>query len=407
MFDTDKWQEIISAISKNKLRTCLTGFSVFWGIFMLMILLGSGKGLQNGILSQFGHVTNSVTLWGGETTMECDGLGIGRDITFRREDLDLLRHGIPQISEITARRNLWGTSITYDDEYANLTIDCIGTHMQTINQLKAIDGRLLNRLDETELRKVVIIGKRALERMNRFDNPVGRYINIEGVPFLVVGVFDAQNDRFSNRLCMPLDVAQRVFMPDTKVHNICFTVSTRTSEESDRIVKKATQILAAKYHFRPEDTRAMGSNNSQANYEQVQTTFAGLTMFIAIIGIFTVIAGIVGVSNIMIIVVKERTKEIGIRKALGATPASIVGLIIQESVVITSVAGYMGLLAGVAIIEAVGGALPADGFFRSPSVDFGTAVTAAVLIVVAGALAGYVPAKRAASVRPIEALRDE
>lgn len=407
MFDIDKWQEIFSAISKNKLRTILTGFSVFWGIFILIILLGSGRGLQNGIMSQFSGVSNAIYIWGGQTSIEYNGMNVGRDINVQVSDIDLIRKNIPQAQNIAARRGLWGERVNYREEFASLRIDCIDYEYLFNEGIKPLSGRLLNKLDRDDTRKVAIIGRRACEKLCKKNNPIGEYIRINGVPFLVVGTFDCNNDRQTDRIYIPLNVAQRVFMPDTRVGTICFTVNTISAEESVAITEKAKRLLAAKYNTSPDDTRAFGSYNTQPDFKQTQVMFSGISLFVTIIGIFTIIAGIVGVSNIMMIVVKERTKEIGIRKAIGASPWSIISLIIQESIVITATAGYLGLLAGVGVLELASNIIPADGFFRNPSVNFWTAIAAAAFIVVAGAVAGYIPAKRAASIKPIVALRDE
>jgi putative ABC transport system permease protein len=409
MLDIGVWQEIFSTMGKNKLRTFLTSFSVFWGIFILMILLGSGNGLMKGVMYNFSDAINSVWMWGGQTSVAHDGLNAGRNISFKNEDIDFLRKNFQGLENLSAQNGLWGGNNTtnYKNEYGDFNIQAIHPGHQVTENIQLLEGRLLNKKDISDFRKVAVIGKIVKERLFKEEDPVGKYVNINGIPFLVVGVFGDVHDQETERLYIPISVAQKTFTPGTNVGTITFTTGNASVAESEKILEQIKKLFAAKYRFDENDQRAMGSWNALKDYKQTQAMFNGINIFVGVIGVLTLIAGIVGVSNIMLIVVKERTKEIGIRKALGATPSSIIGLIVLEALVITSIAGYLGLIAGVSILELIASNMPASDFFRNPGVDFWIALKAAFLVILAGMLAGYVPARRASRIKPIEALRDE
>ncbi len=409
MLDFGVWQEILSTMSKNKLRTFLTSFSVFWGIFILMILLGSGNGLKKGVMHNFSDATNSVWMWGGMTSMAHEGLNIGRPVTFRNDDLSYLDASYEGLENLSGRINLWGGAYhsSYKNEYGDFEIQAIFPGHQVTEKLDLEEGRLLNEYDMKKFRKVALIGKKVKERLFKEEDPIGKYLNINGIPFLVVGVFTDVHEGETERLYIPLPVAQKTFQPGNMVGTITFTTGDATVEESEILIEDIRKKIAKKHGFNPEDQSAMGSWNALKDYKQMLNLFNGINIFVGIIGVFTLIAGLVGVSNIMLIVVKERTKEIGIRKAIGATPNSIVGLIILEALIITSFAGYLGLLFGIGLLEFLASKMPASDFFRNPGVDFRFAIFAALLVIFAGMLAGFVPARRAARIKPIEALKDE
>ena len=407
MLDLSNWQEIISTMKKNKLRSFLTGFSVFWGIFILVILLGAGKGLERGVMHNFSDARNSAFFWGGQTSIPHDGLNVGRRITLKDEDLELIQKKIPEIEHLTGRYGMWGSLINYEKEYGTFQVMGILEGYQHIEAVRLVEGRLLNSIDMEQARKVAIMGMRAKERLCKDENPIGKIIKIRGIPHKVVGVFDDVHPGETERFYIPLTVAQKVFGAKQRIGSIAFTSGESNVQQSNAIFKKVREVLAKKYRFNVDDNRALGGYNALDEYRETQAIFTGISIFVGIIGIFTIIAGIVGVSNIMIIVVKERTKEIGIRKAIGASPASVVSLILQESIIITAIAGFLGLLTGVGLLELISNGLPASDFFRNPGVDFNIAIGAALLIVFAGALAGYVPARRASNIKPIVALRDE
>jgi len=418
MFDVDVWQEIFSTIKKNKLRTFLTGFSVAWGIFMLMILLGSGNGLQNGVKEQFAdNSVNIMWMWTGETSMAYHGLKEGRPIKFKNDDYTFLDKKSEDLELVSSRFYLPGNIMyTYKNEYGSFETSSCHPALKEMEKVVIVSGRFINDLDMTDFRKVIVIGENIRKALFKDEDPMGKYVKLNNVPFKVIGVsFDKkrQNERTAY---IPVSTAQRIFNGADRVHTFAVTTKmVKTAEEAEAITERVRQDMALRHNFDPKDKRAMGSFNMLTEYIRTMKIFQAIKIFVWIIGIGTLIAGIVGVSNIMLILVKERTREIGIRKALGASPASVIGLVLLESILITTVAGYIGLLFGVSIMEginllieqmlATGGG---DGmFFRNPTVDFFTAITSTLILVISGALAGYLPARKAANVKPIEALRDE
>ncbi len=409
MFDLDKWQEIFATIRKNKLRTFLTGFSVAWGIFMLIVLLGSGNGLQNGIEYQFkSDAVNTIWLHPGSTTMAFKGMKPGRQINFTNEDYNFVKENIPGIEEISARYYFWENRIiSYKKQFGSFDLICVHPDMQVIEKIVIDKGRMLNQIDLLRNRKVVIIGLPVKEALfKNGENPLGEYIKVNGVPFKVVGVFTDRSDRDQQRLYLPISTAQMIFNGGNKIHNL--TITTNISVKESEVLEQTLRTKLAKLHrFNSEDKSALYIGNTIKEFKQFQNMFMGIKLFVTVIGLFTIIAGVVGVSNIMIIVVNERTKEIGIRKAIGATPWSVIFLIIFESVIITAFAGYIGLVGGIGLLELVNKLMPASDFFRNPEVDFTIAVSATIVLVLSGMLAGLFPAIKAARIRPVIALRDE
>jgi putative ABC transport system permease protein len=409
MFDLDKWQEIFATIRKNKLRTFLTGFSVAWGIFMLIVLLGSGNGLQNGIEYQFkSDATNTLWLYPGSTTMAYQGMKPGRQINFTNEDYDFVKDFIPGVEEISARYFFWENRIiSYKKQFGSFDLICVHPDMQLIEKIEIAQGRMLNKIDQQMHRKVVIIGLPVKEALfKNGENPLGEYIKVNGVPFKVVGVFTDRSDRDEQRLYLPIATAQMIFNGGNKIHNLTLTTNI-SAEQSETLEQTLRTKLAKRHRFNSEDKSALYINNTLKEFRQFQNMFMGIKLFVTVIGLFTIIAGVVGVSNIMIIVVNERTKEIGIRKAIGATPWSVIFLIIFESVIITAFAGYIGLVGGIGLLELVSKFMPASDFFRNPEVDFTIAVSATLVLIFSGMLAGLFPAIKAARIRPVIALRDE
>lgn len=409
IFDIDNWQEIFSTIRKNKLRTFLTGFSVAWGIFMLMILLGAGNGLQNGVEYQFkSDATNTLWLWNGTTSKPYKGMQAGRQINFTNEDYDFVKKSIPGVKEISARYFLWQNRIvSYKKEYGSFDLLCVHPDMQVIENPTLVEGRFLNEIDIQKNRKVAVIGmpvKKALFKNG--ENPIGEQIKVNGVLFQVVGVFTDQYERDEQRIYLPISTTQMIFGGGNRIHNLTLTTDL-SAKESEELEKHLREKLAQRHRFDKDDMNALYIGNRLKEYKQFQNLFLGIKIFVGIIGLFTIIAGIVGVSNIMIIVVNERTKEIGIRKAIGATPWSVILMIVLESVVITAMAGYIGLVAGIGLLEIIASNMPATEFFRNPEVDFSIGVIATLTLVAAGVVAGFFPALRAAKIKPVIALKDE
>ncbi len=409
MFDIDKWQEIFSTIRKNKLRTLLTGFSVAWGIFMLIILLGSGYGLENGVKREFtGDAVNYLSINAGITSMPYKGMKPGRRLRFTNEEKNQLGN-MQGVDKSSGRSAVWANNtLSYQNEYGNFDIYAVSPDYKYVESLIILEGRYLNEIDEDDYRKVVVLGRLVNDALFKGKESLGEYIKVSGIPFKVIGTFDDPGgDRDLSRIYIPLSTAQRVFNMGNYVGSILLNLGDADVDESLLMVEALKQDLSEKMKFDPTDPRAIFVYNSIENYRTFMNLFANIRLFIWIIGIGTIIAGIVGVSNIMMIVVKERTKEIGIRKSMGATPWSIVSLILQESILITSFAGYIGLVLGVGLLEIISNVLPATDYFANPEVNIHIALYATLLLVFCGALAGFVPARKAAAVKPVVALRDE
>ena len=412
MFDIDKWQEIFSTIRKNKLRTFLTGFSVAWGIFMLVVLLGSGVGLENGVRKQFeGDATNAVRITGGRTSIAYDGMSVGRVIQLTNDDFERVKYLAPRADNISARQwvSFANSKLSYKKEYG--TFDIMGAHpdMKVIEQARIEEGRFINDVDLKEVRKVVVISKIIVgELFRNGEDPLGEYIKIGSIPFQVVGIYEDPST-YDNRIAyIPISVAQKVFAGSNRISNIIYTTGDMSVTENETMIKMLREDFAKRFRFNPQDERALRIRDNLKDYQMFQNLFLAISMFIWVIGLGTIAAGVIGVSNIMVIVVKERTKEIGIRKALGATPRSIIGLILLESVFITTFAGYFGLVAGVGLLELLSPMFEAeDSFFLNPQADFGIALGATLVLIISGTIAGFIPARRASKIKPIDALRDE
>ncbi len=410
MFFLDRWEEIFSVIKKNKLRTFLTGFSVAWGIFMLIILLGSGRGLENGVRQQFeSSAVNTLWVWGGETTMTYKGLKPGREINFDNADYDQIKSSVSGIEYIAGRTFVWGSNqISYKGEYGNFDIRSVHPDYGIIERVKIVEGRFINPIDIRQNLKVTTIGTAVKQSLFKDKSAVGEYINIKGIPFKVVGIFEDDDGRQDNQrvVYIPISTAQKVFVGEDRVQTLAVTVGSRNVEDSKRMEEDIRTKIANQHTFDKEDKQAMFIWNGVEEFKKFMDLFAAIRLFVWIIGIGTIIAGIVGVSNIMMISVRERTKEIGIRKSLGATPVSIISLILQESVFITGFSGYIGLVLGVGLLELVSPHIQSE-FFKNPEANIGIAISATVVLVIAGTVAGFIPARRAAAIKPVEALRDE
>jgi len=411
MFDIDKWQEIFLTIRQNPLRTLLTAFSVAWGIFMLVVLLGLGKGLENWITYQFrDDAINALYVNPGQTSKPHRGYQPGKDIQFTNEDHELVRNQIDGVEYLTARFYPSGTLTTsYKDEYGSFTIRCVHPDHKFLENTIIQEGRYINQRDLSDYRKIVVLGEKVKEALFGKRPAIGKYIQIDNFAFKVVGVFEDEGEEGETEIIyLPITTAQRVFNGANRIGRLMLTVGEATLEESKRIEEDIRNEMAARHNFAQDDNKALRIFSTLENYKRNISIMEGMRIFIWVIGIGTLLAGVVGVSNIMMIIVKERTKEFGIRKAIGATPWSIISLILQESIFITSIAGSLGLFLGVGVLEVVSQVLAEEmDFLKNPSVEIGVALQAIVLLVVSGALAGLIPSLKAANIRPIEALRAE
>ncbi|MBP1643994.1 MAG: Macrolide export permease protein MacB [Acidobacteria bacterium] len=422
MFDLDHWQEIGHALAKNRLRTFLTAFGVFWGIFLLVVLLGSGNGLSNGVMAGFqGTATNSFFCWGMRTSKPFAGLAAGRSIEFTNEDTEEIRRQVPEAAVVAPRlqRGGWrgGATVRRAGETGSFTI--MGDHPEifTIQSVLLERGRLLNRMDIAEQRKVAVIGTRVVEVLfPDGENPIGDAIEVNGVWFKVVGVFRSRNtggqaDRDAQTVYVPFTTFQQAFNAANEVH--WYAVTAAPGVDVARVEEKVLDLLRSRHKVAPDDRRGIGHFNLAEEFGKIQGLFAGIRALMWIVGLGTLTAGAIGVSNIMLIVIRERTKEIGLRRAIGARPSSVIGQIVLEAVVLTSIAGFLGLAAGVATMEGIGALLaaaPASGqptMFRNPGVMLDDALLAVAILVAAGAVAGLIPAQRAVAVSPVVALRSE
>ena len=414
MFNVERWQEIFEAIAKNKLRTFLTGLSVASGIFILVILLGVGKGLQNGIEKQFERdAAGIIEVWSGTTTKAYKGMNPGRQIQFRNSDYDVSVQKYEDLFDKNgATYNAWGASIVYGKESGNYQYRGVNPDYLAIENATVIKGRFINANDLINNEKVAVIGQKLNLDLFKGKNPIGEKIAVNNINFKVVGVFtDPGGEREEGRVFFPLTTTQKVYGIGDKLSVLFYTLKKKdTYEEAVAEATKFTTdlgfLLKSKNSIAPDDESAIGINNSIVEAKKFYDLNLYIRLFFWWVGICTIIAGVVGVSNIMMIIVKERTKEIGIRKALGATPFSIIGMILHESIFITSISGFMGLLTGLALLEFVGPQAESE-YFRNPQVDFNVAISTLIVLVIAGALAGFIPAYRAARIKPIVALRDE
>ena len=414
MFDLERWQEIFENLSKNKLRTFLTGLSVASGIFILVVLLGFSKGIENGVKSQFEQdATNEVSVWTGVTTKGYKGLNPGRRVQLTNSSFDAVEKEYDNFLEYRSKDYMiWGGTINYNNETGNYRIRGTMPDNQFIENADMGSGRFVSQSDLDKRKKVAVIGNKVKQDLFKGEDPIDENIQIYGVNFKVIGVFfDPGGEREESQVYIPLTTAQMVFNAGEDIRNMSFTV--KMAENFDEAVKTSTAIaegiekqLKEIHIVAPDDTSAVRVNNTLEEAKKIYSLIATIQAVFWFVGIGTIIAGIVGVGNIMLIIVKERTKEIGIRKALGAMPMSIVGMILQEAVFVTMFAGLFGLIFGLGLLELVGPQIDSD-FIKYPQVDFNIALTTVFLLVVAGAGAGFIPAYRAAKIKPIDALRDE
>ncbi|TLP82262.1 ABC transporter permease [Maribacter sp. ACAM166] len=415
MFDLERWQEIFDTIRKNKLRTFLTGLSVASGIFILVILLGFGQGMQNGIAKEFEQdAATSVWVWPGVTTKEYKGMNPGRRIQLRNENYDFIALLLEdQIENKSPRLFIRNSFVNYGNETLAYNVQGVSPQFQFIENEFISQGRFLNQKDEDVKSKIAIISNKInREVFQKLDSPIGEFLDISGISFKIVGVYgDVGGEREEDRIYIPLSTAQQVFNGANRLNNLAYTLP--PVDDFDAAVAQSIKFkntlktyLQQAHTVAPDDTSAIQIYNPMEEAKRFYSLMGGIKFFFWFVGVCTIIAGIVGVSNIMLIVVKERTREIGIRKALGAKPWSIVGMILHEAIFITAIAGFTGLILSMGLLEIVGPHVEVD-YVLNPSVDFNVALTTVFVLIFAGAVAGFFPAWRAAKIHVIEALRDE
>jgi putative ABC transport system permease protein len=417
MFDRDNWQEIWSTISKNKLRTTLTALGVAWGIFMLVVMLGCGNGLQHGVLSDFnGTATNSFFVWTQRTSKPYKGMKPGRGFNFTNEDVAALRKQIPELDVIAPQNQLGdyggANNVMRGIKTGAFSVMADYPAISKIQAIRIKKGRFLNDNDLRESRKVAVIGKRPEEVLfGKSENILGEYIQINGVYFQVIGITEPtgagdQSREQSEAIYVPFTTFQHTFNYGDKVG--WFAITSKNNVSASLAEEKALALLKERHNVAPDDLIAIGHWNMEKQFKKLSGLFDGISMLVWFVGIGTLLAGVIGVSNIMLIVVRERTKEIGIKRAIGATPYAIVLQLMLESIFLTSFAGYFGLVAGIGTLEGVSSLMGAGtGMFRNPSVDLSVALKALTVLIFSGALAGLIPASRAISISPVDALRSE
>jgi putative ABC transport system permease protein len=417
MFDLDNWQEIIAVLRANRLRTFLTAFGVFWGILMLMSMLGFGSAIQTGSKRQMkGMATNLLWVWGQTSTKPYDGLPTGRAVRFQTSDIELLKK-LPGIEWLAPRLQLggWnnGFNVTYEGKTGSFTVFGDYPEFKHIMAFEYEEGRFLNERDITDSRKVVVIGRAVRDELYPAGvDPIGTYIKISGVYFEVVGVTRTlrsgqQGDRDAHTLFVPFTTLKTSFHMNDRVG--FFAMTAKPGTDGPALEDEVRAALNKAHRVAPDDHLAIGSFNMFVVFGKFETFFDVLAALSWIVGGLTLMAGVVGVSNIMLITVKERTKELGVRKALGATPMSIVAMVMKESIVLTAIAGLVGIAFGtglLALFDFVFSQIP-DFPLGPPDVSLTTVLEAVAVLVMAGGLAGVMPASHAASIKPIEALRTE
>lgn len=403
-------------MSRNKLRIALTGFSIAWGIFMLIVLLGAGNGLLNGMTENFASsAVNTVHLWPGHTSRAEEGLPKNREIWLDMNDVEYLRGQFPR--EIGEVQPLVESSGTVSVGLKHISPSLSGVYPDYIESgdYTILRGRTLNDIDIRERRKVCILQKQSVEKLFGQEDAdcVGEWVKIGELEFRVIGVYKRLSQDRDESIFLPITTMATIFKPDNHFSEVKLLVQNlNTAEANEAFNDSLRSVLARRKQFSQNDRRSIHIWNAYTDYLQTQTILHGLTVFIWLIGIATLIAGVTGISNIMLITVRERTHEFGIRKALGARPRQIVSLVLWESVAITLVFGYIGMFFGIGLIQIISfimemsKAANPDGMkiFVNPSVDMSIVIMATITMVIAGLIAGYIPAKKAVSIKPVEAL---
>lgn len=411
--DIDAWEEILLTVTRNKTRSLLTAFGVFWGIFMLVVLLGGGNGLQDLMSSNFkGFAANSCFVWPQETGEAYKGFRKGRFWVMDLEDVKYIRKQVEGIEVVTPAISFWQRNFVHDDKKSIGILKGLYPDYERIEAQNIKYGRFINEVDIREARKVCVIGRRVYEQLFRKgENPCGKQIRVDGIYYQVIGMTDSEsniqiNGRMAESVILPFTTMQQAYHLGNELHILCITAEpgikiTDLQAEVEKIVKE-------RHYISPDDKEALMFLNAQAMFSMMDNLFKGIRILVWMVGLGTLLAGAIGVSNIMMVTVKERTVEIGIRRALGATPKDILQQILTESMVLTAVAGMTAISLGVLVLQVVEVGINSSGIQHAHfQVTFGMAVGTAALLLTLGSLAGLAPAYRAMAIKPIEAIRDE
>jgi putative ABC transport system permease protein len=415
MFDSDRWSEIWNTLSRNKLRSFLTMFGVGWGIFMLVVMLGMGNGLKNAVLGGFeGFATNSCFIWTMPTTKPYGGFQRGRQFHFENADTEIIRRNVSGIEVCSPQLQLggWqgGNNVSYNSRIGAFSIYGAEPEVLLVESMRLFQGRFLNHADLSEERKVCVIGQAVIDRLFEQEDPMGKYIKINGVYFQVVGLARKKGsaemgDNPEAKIYVPFTTFQKAFNSLNEVH--WYSIIAKPGEDVARIEKDVKALMARRHKVDPTDDNAFGSWNMQEMYGMMNGLFMGISGLSWFVGICTLLAGVIGIGNIMLVIIKERTKEIGIRRSIGATPRAITSQIVMEALTLTSIAGYFGLLAGVAVLEITRAVAGDADFFKNPGIDLFVALVAFAVLIISGLLAGLLPARRALAIKAVDALRAE
>jgi putative ABC transport system permease protein len=403
------FSEILDVLRRNRLRTFLTALSVAWGMFILAVLLGAGRGLENGAEWEFRFdAIASQFIQSGLTSVPFAGHKLNREVKFMNEDREALARELPAIKHKTGHFYFGGEfQVIRGNQHSTFNVRGVHPDHQALEKTEMVRGRFINDLDVLAHRKICVIGTKVREALFGQEDPVGQLIKIRGLYYLVVGEFEDIGDEAEMRsIYVPITTAQLVYHSPRRIHTLMIDVAEPDLELSQRVEEQTHRILAARHQVANEDRRAIRIWNNLQRFHKITGVFVWLRVFVWIVGLGTLLAGVVGVSNIMLIAVAERRKELGIRRSLGATAVSIVGMIMTEAILLTAVSGYLGLIAGVGAVEWVARTFKDLPFLREPSVDVGVMLAASALVILAGAMAGLFPALRAARVDPITALRE-
>lgn len=413
--------EIYGSVRRNKLRTCLTGFAVAWGIFMLIVLLGAGNGLKNGISANMADVSlNSMTVYPGTTSMPYEGLKQDRMVRMEQTDIRLTKSAqfAANVGEVAPILSASGFTMTYGKRYTQISFYGVTPLYNEISPVKIITGRFINANDEKDKRKSIVISSGQAELlfgdMTDMSSVVGRHVTAGDLVFVIVGVYKSDSNIKDITTYIPYSTLEAIFSKDGRPDYLMFTFHGLDSEEAnEEFEDRYRAVINRNHRAAPSDKRALWIDNSFIQSLQMDQGMHIITVALWIMGLFTLLSGIVGVSNIMLITVKERTHEFGIRKAIGASPRRIIGLIIAESITITTFFGYIGMVCGMLgcgyLDHKLGGDVDVLGYsvsaFKDPTVGLDVALEATLVLIIAGTVAGLIPALKAGRVRPIEALR--
>lgn len=411
--DIDTCEEILVTITRNKTRSLLTAFGVFWGIFMLVTLMGGGQGMQDMMQAQFdGFATNSGFVASQKTSEAYKGFRKGRWWDLENDDVERIRNQVQGLEVVTPSTARWGSTAIYEDKKYECSVKGLYPEYEKIEASKIAFGRFLNEVDVREARKVCVIGKRVYESLFKSgEDPCGKYIRVDGIYYQVVGMSAAEGNiniqgQASEAVTIPFTTMQQAYNLGKRIDVVCFLVKQGTKVTD--VQPEIEQIIKEAHYIAPTDKQAVMLLNAEAMFSMMDNLFTGIRILIWMVGLGTLLAGAIGVSNIMMVTVKERTTEIGIRRAIGARPRDILQQILSESMVLTSIAGMAGISFGVLVLQVLEtGVNASQSHYAHFQVSFGLAIGTCILLVALGMLAGLAPAYRAMAIKPIEAIRDE